>query len=83
MIYRLSSTIFEGESFMEEKKKAAFRLGWMVLVALAVLTGLEYWVAINWESTLVTLFVIALIKAWAIIKYFMHVATLWSEEGGH
>jgi hypothetical protein len=68
---------------MEAKKKAAYRQGVMVLIALAVLTGIEYYVSFMPNGGTTLLFVIALAKAWAIMKYFMHVTTLWSKEGGH
>ena len=65
---------------MDKKKKAAFSLGVKVLIALAVLTVIEYFVAFLPNSATPTLFVIAIIKAWAIMQYFMHVSALWSEE---
>ncbi len=68
---------------MEAKKKAAYRQGVMVLIALAVLTAIEYYVAFMPSGATTILFVIALAKAWVIMKYFMHVTTLWSKEGGH
>lgn len=68
---------------MEAKKKAAYRQGLMVLIALAVLTALEYYISFLPNGATTLLFVIALAKAWAILKYFMHVTTLWSKEGGH
>ena len=64
---------------MNEKKKAAYRLGVLVLVGLAVLTGIEYAVA-HIPDTTIFLFLLALMKAWAILQYFMHIKTLWSEE---
>jgi heme/copper-type cytochrome/quinol oxidase subunit 4 len=66
---------------MDEKKKATFRLGVMVLIGLAVLTAIEYGVAFLPATATPTLFVVAIIKAWLILQYFMHVSTLWSEEG--
>jgi len=70
---------------MEVQKAAKLRLGWIVIGGLAVLTAVEYWVAVSIHSSpLPYLAVIALIKAWLIIQYFMHVAQLWrAEEGGH
>lgn len=70
---------------METRKAARLRLGWIVITALAVLTALEYWIAISIHSTaLPYLAMIALVKAGLIIQYFMHVAQLWrGEEGGH
>lgn len=70
---------------MEVKKASKLRLGWIVIGALAVLTVVEYWIAISVHSTaLPYLTVIAVIKAGLIIQYFMHVAQLWrADEGGH
>lgn len=68
---------------MEAKKKVAFRQGWIVLFGLAILTIIEYYASFLATSATVILFIIGLIKAWAIIKYFMHISTLWTEEGGH
>ena len=65
---------------MDAKKKAAYRLGAIVLVGLAVLTIIEYYVAILMTSAIPALFAIALIKAWAIFQYYMHVSSLWREE---
>jgi cytochrome c oxidase subunit IV len=70
---------------MELKKAAKLRLGWIVIGALAVLTAVEYWIAISVHSgTLPYLAVIGLVKAGLIVQYFMHVAHLWQgEEGEH
>ncbi len=64
---------------MNDKKAAAYRLGIITLVILAVLTAAEYFVAVYMES-LVLLFIIALVKAAVIIQNFMHIARLWREE---
>jgi hypothetical protein len=71
----------KGEISVEEKKKAAYRLGVIVLIGLAVLTVIEYYVSFLPTTATPALFVLALAKAWAIIKYYMHVSSLWSEEG--
>lgn len=70
---------------MDIRKAAKLRLGWIVIGALGVLTIVEYWVAISVHSTpLPYLAVIAVVKAWLIVQYFMHVAQVWrSGEGGH
>ncbi|RMF00031.1 MAG: hypothetical protein D6768_13745 [Chloroflexi bacterium] len=68
---------------MEEKKKAAYRVGVIVLVVLFVLTIGEYFVAQIPGGVISVLFIIAIAKSWAIMKYFMHITSLWSEEGGH
>jgi heme/copper-type cytochrome/quinol oxidase subunit 4 len=67
------------EGPMKEKKAAAFRQGIAVLVALAILTGIEYWVSIA-TGSVVFLFILALAKAGLILNYFMHMAKLWREE---
>ncbi len=61
-------------------RQAAYRPGILVLVALAVLTIVEYWIASALDGSVVFLFVIALVKAGLILQYFMHLGTLWSEE---
>ena len=63
---------------MEDKKTAALRIGTYVFVALAVLTIAEYFIS-NLGST-VLLLIIALLKAAAIVYFFMHVTRLWREE---
>ena len=67
---------------MEEKKIAAYRLGFIILIALAALTAFEYWISVGGGTTM-SLFIIALIKAQIIVQYFMHVSKLWSEEEHH
>ncbi len=68
---------------MSGEKKPWWVLGVMVLVGLSILTGLEYVIAVNYQTAIVALFVIAIIKAALIMQVFMHMSTLWSEEGGH
>lgn len=68
---------------MIEKKKAAYKQGVIVLVGLFILTIGEYFVAQVPGGLLTILFIIAITKSWAIMKYFMHITSLWSEEGGH
>ena len=68
-----------------ENKGNVYRLGINVFIFLAVLTIAEYFVAIipNYNPT-VPLFIIAFIKAAAIINWFMHVYRLWRpDEEGH
>jgi hypothetical protein len=62
------------------KRTAAYRLGALILLGLAVLTLLEFGVAVTWASAVILL-LIALFKAGLIVNYFMHVSRLWSEEG--
>jgi hypothetical protein len=62
------------------KRSAAYRLGALVLVGLAVLTILEFGIAATWGSAVILL-LIALFKAGLIVNNYMHVSRLWSEEG--
>jgi hypothetical protein len=67
----------------EKKKKAVYEKGLIVLIWLAVLTIGELWFAlleIPWWSLLV---VIALIKATLVVRDYMHVGRLFSEEQEH
>ncbi len=64
---------------MNEKKAAAYRLGLITLLILAVLTAVEFFVAV-YMSSLVLLFIIALVKAAVIVQNFMHISRLWREE---
>ena len=67
-------------------EQVAQRRGLMVFLALAVLTVIEYIVAVSLDSVpvLVTLLVIAAgAKCWAITVYFMHISKLWRGEEAH
>lgn len=64
---------------MNENKAAAYRLGWITLVILAVLTIGEFIVSI-YLGSLVLLFIVAVIKAAVIVQNFMHITRLWREE---
>ena len=68
------------EAALLAKRSAAYRLGVLVLIGLAVLTAVEYAVGVFWLSIAV-LFVIGLFKAGLIVHYFMHITSLWTEEG--
>jgi heme/copper-type cytochrome/quinol oxidase subunit 4 len=65
----------------QKKKAAAFRRGVMTFLILTVLTVVELWVSSATAGSPALLFIIALAKAGLILWYFMHVASLWSEEG--
>jgi heme/copper-type cytochrome/quinol oxidase subunit 4 len=64
---------------VSERKAAAYRLGVITFVILAVLTALEFWVSTSFNS-MVVLSIIALLKAAVIVQNFMHIARLWREE---
>jgi cytochrome c oxidase subunit 4 len=65
---------------MNDKKRAAYRAGVIVLLILAVLTAGEFYLA-SVSGAVAGLFIIGLIKAALIIRFFMHVNRLWAEEG--
>jgi hypothetical protein len=69
----------ETKSVNHNGKAAAYRLGLITLVILAVLTAAEYFVSV-YLGSLVLLFIIALVKAAIIVQNFMHIARLWREE---
>jgi heme/copper-type cytochrome/quinol oxidase subunit 4 len=68
----------EAKQFYKSKE---LRLGVRVLLALAVLTAVEYFIGI-YEAPSAILFVIAVVKAAAVLWYFMHFVRLFSESGG-
>lgn len=68
---------------MDEKKKLAYKLGVTVLIILAVLTAIEFALAsiqINWVWLF---FGIAILKAWFVVRNYMHLPRLFNEEEGH
>ena len=56
------------------------RILWTVGGFLAVLTLVEYIVAIQMSGNFVPLAVMALVKAVLIVYFFMHVYRLWRKE---
>jgi len=69
-----------------QREEAQQRRGLMVFVALAVLTAVEYVIAVSLTATaplLVLLALAAVAKCWAITVYFMHVSKLWRGEEVH
>lgn len=59
------------------------RIGWFVFAALAVLTIVEYAIAVRVDANLPAVAVIGLFKAGFIVYYFMHVVRAWRREAGH
>jgi cytochrome c oxidase subunit IV len=54
------------------------RRGIVVIIALAVLTAVEYVVAVGLDSgRFGILAVIAIVKTWLIVEYFMHLSKVW------
>ena len=64
---------------MIEKRRAAYRISTTVALILAVLTIIEYFVAL-YNSTATVMMLIGLMKAYCVVHYFMHISRLWSEE---
>jgi len=64
---------------INERKAAAYRLGLITLLILAVLTVVEYFVSV-YNGSLILLMIIALVKAAIIVNNFMHITRLWREE---
>ncbi|MBP6787596.1 MAG: hypothetical protein KA170_08405 [Candidatus Promineofilum sp.] len=64
---------------LNDRKAAAYRLGLITLIILAVMTVAEYFVSI-YTGSLILLMIIALIKAAIIVNNFMHITRLWREE---
>jgi hypothetical protein len=64
---------------MQDNRAAAYRLGYITLLILAVLTLVEFVVAIYLGSAILLLLT-ALVKAAIIVQNFMHITRLWREE---
>jgi len=64
------------------KKQDELRRGVLVFIALAVLTGIEYFIGTH-EAPVIFMWIIALAKAGLVVWYFMHVKRAFSDEGGH
>ena len=64
---------------LNDRKAAAYRLGLITVIILAVMTVAEYFVSI-YTGSLILLMIIALIKAAIIVNNFMHITRLWREE---
>jgi heme/copper-type cytochrome/quinol oxidase subunit 4 len=67
---------------MADGKKAAMRRGNVVLVLLALLTIVEFYIALHSVST-VLLLIVALLKAAVVAWVFMHMYRLWRGEESH
>jgi len=70
-------------SKMEEKKKEAFRVGLGVLILLAVFTLGEYWIGAVAPVWAVPLILIAILKAFLVVRDYMHLPRLFAGEEVH
>ena len=73
--HEAQETKIEGAGYKKD-----WRYGWIIFVALLVLTGVEYFLGIQEHASAVALLLVALIKAVLIVYFFMHVYRLWREE---
>jgi len=65
---------------MHKTLQQTLKTGWIVIGALAVMTVLEFIVAVAIDDSILLftlLLIVALAKAWLIIQYFMHFGQLW------
>jgi len=65
---------------MEEKKQQAYRIGWVVLILLAFLTIGEYLIGSYTVGLASALLLIALIKAFFVVRDYMHIGRLFAGE---
>jgi len=63
------------------KRKAGFRTGIVVMLGLAALTLVEFFLAALGSVAL--MFVIIILKAALIMVFFMHIANVWRTEEAH
>lgn len=66
-----------------QTKESSWRRGWVVFGGLVVLTAVEFGVSTALQNPLLWLTIIALIKAGAIMIYFMRLGDMravWQEE---
>lgn len=58
----------------------AMRAGLVAVVALAVITVVEYVIATKVGQPIIPIIVLAIAKGWIILNTFMHIQALRSEE---
>ena len=59
-------------------RKGASRIGWWIFIGLAIVTAIEYLIAVELNINLFFLAQIAVLKAGLIAVYFMHIGRAWS-----
>jgi len=65
-----------------QTKSASWNQGLLIFIYLAVLTGLEFFIALTMDSAPL-LVLMALVKAALVLYYYMHVYRLNEEDAGH
>lgn len=76
------SAHFSSPEAKKESRSKAYRASIMTAIILAVLTVIEYFVALITPSAIILL-LLGLFKAYFVVVNFMHVARLWKPEGEH
>jgi len=73
----------QNDNKLEERKKEAFRAGLGVLILLAVFTMGEFWLGSVASVWWVPLLIIAILKAFMVVRDYMHLPRLFAgEEAG-
>ncbi len=62
--------------------KGASRIGWWIFIGLAIVTAIEYVIAVALNINLFFLAQIAVLKAGLIAVYFMHIGRAWERHEG-
>jgi hypothetical protein len=78
----LPAPVAEAKEIALANRRAAYRRGVIVFIGLAILTIVEFALALTTES-IVFLFVLGLAKAGLIVQYYMHAGKLWEGEEAH
>lgn len=76
------SAHFSSPEEKQERKSKAYRASIITAIILAVLTVIEYFIALVTPSAIILL-LMGLLKAYFVVVNFMHVARLWKPEGEH
>ena len=66
----------------QRSKSAAYLTGLWVGLAIAVLTGIEFYLGTRYPSA-AFLLLISVLKSILVLYFFMHVYRLWRPEGSH
>ncbi len=65
---------------LSERRRRAYLQGFIIIVILAALTALEFYIARTLNGSIPLLFVIGLTKTGLIVQYYMHLSHVWAEE---
>lgn len=71
-----------GSGEHKRDRRGAYRFSATIALILAFLTVVELFVAVYMES-IALLLLLASIKAFLVVYYYMHISRLWKPEGEH